>query len=272
MQCCKIGKMMLAGLALGVGLPAFTWTMMGRVRGEAPLAMTAADGQPPDRGRNNRQPPPPPDDDQQSGDNDRQPPGPPQGRRSDDGQGPGGDIRTNRMRRGWPLIPPPIERQLHLTSEQRKQVADLEKEVHGKLMSILTDEQKQKLKTIRMPFPPRRGMDRGDDNGGFDRGPQGERPRGNDRGDDSGSGRGRPPQGDGPPGNDDRPPPPDDLGGPPAALGLTLGLRQSVTNGTDQGIQWYPTWDSGLRAARESGKPILLVSAAPHCAGIPGIW
>jgi hypothetical protein len=27
-----------------------------------------------------------------------------------------------------------------------------------------------------------------------------------------------------------------------------------------------------LRAARESGKPILLVSAAPHCAGIPGIW
>jgi hypothetical protein len=27
-----------------------------------------------------------------------------------------------------------------------------------------------------------------------------------------------------------------------------------------------------LRPARESGKPILLVSAAPHCAGIPGIW
>jgi hypothetical protein len=263
--------MMMAGLALGFGLSVLTWTTTGRVRGEEPVAATSADGQPPERGRNNRQPPPPPDDDQRSGDDDQQPPRPPQGqRRPDDGQGSGGEIRTRGIHRGWPLIPPPIERQLHLSGDQRKQVAELEKEVQGKLMSILTDEQKQKLKTMRPPFAPRRGMGPGDDRGGFGRGPQGDRARGNDRGDDSGSDSGRPPQGDRPPRDDDRPPPPDDLGGPPAAIGITAGSRSNVTDA--QGIQWYPTWDSGLRAARESGKPILLVSAAPHCAGIPGIW
>src|SRR5262245_20803153 len=124
MQCCKIGKMMMAGLALGFGLPVLTWTMVGRVRGEPPAGLNAAEDQPPQRGRNNRQPPPPPDDDERSDDDGQQPPGPPEGRRSDDGQGFGGDIRTNRLHRGWPLIPPPMERQLHLTSEQRKQVAD----------------------------------------------------------------------------------------------------------------------------------------------------
>ena len=38
------------------------------------------------------------------------------------------------------------------------------------------------------------------------------------------------------------------------------------------GIQWYATWESGLREARRTGRPILLVSAAPHCAGVSGCW
>ena len=37
-------------------------------------------------------------------------------------------------------------------------------------------------------------------------------------------------------------------------------------------IQWYATWDSGLAAAKATGRPILLVSAAPHCHEAPGIW
>lgn len=37
-------------------------------------------------------------------------------------------------------------------------------------------------------------------------------------------------------------------------------------------IAWYGTWESGLKAAKTSGRPILLVSAAPHCHGISGIW
>jgi hypothetical protein len=38
------------------------------------------------------------------------------------------------------------------------------------------------------------------------------------------------------------------------------------------GIQWFATWESGLDEANRTGKPILLVSAAPHCAGVSGIW
>lgn len=38
------------------------------------------------------------------------------------------------------------------------------------------------------------------------------------------------------------------------------------------GIQWFATWKAGLAEAQRTGKPILLVSAAPHCAGVSGIW
>lgn len=38
------------------------------------------------------------------------------------------------------------------------------------------------------------------------------------------------------------------------------------------GIQWYATWESGLREAQRTGRPILLISAAPHCAGVSGMW
>jgi hypothetical protein len=41
---------------------------------------------------------------------------------------------------------------------------------------------------------------------------------------------------------------------------------------TAGGIQWFATWESGLKEAERTGRPILLVSAAPHCAGVSGIW
>jgi hypothetical protein len=41
---------------------------------------------------------------------------------------------------------------------------------------------------------------------------------------------------------------------------------------TGGGIQWFPTWDAGVAEASRTGRPILLVSAAPHCAGVSGIW
>ena len=37
-------------------------------------------------------------------------------------------------------------------------------------------------------------------------------------------------------------------------------------------IQWFATLKAGLAEAQRTGKPILLVSAAPHCAGVSGIW
>ncbi len=41
---------------------------------------------------------------------------------------------------------------------------------------------------------------------------------------------------------------------------------------SDAIIQYYATLDRGLAEAKRTGKPILFVSAAPHCAGVSGMW
>jgi hypothetical protein len=38
------------------------------------------------------------------------------------------------------------------------------------------------------------------------------------------------------------------------------------------GIQWFTTWEAGKAEAVRTGRPILFISAAPHCAGVSGIW
>ena len=40
----------------------------------------------------------------------------------------------------------------------------------------------------------------------------------------------------------------------------------------DQRIAWYGTVESALSAAERTGRPILVMSAQPHCRGTPGIW
>ncbi len=37
-------------------------------------------------------------------------------------------------------------------------------------------------------------------------------------------------------------------------------------------IAWHGTWQAGLAEAERTGKPILLVSAAPQCHNVPGVW
>ena len=37
-------------------------------------------------------------------------------------------------------------------------------------------------------------------------------------------------------------------------------------------IQWFATLTRGLAVAQRTGKPILFASAAPHCAGVSGMW
>jgi hypothetical protein len=46
--------------------------------------------------------------------------------------------------------------------------------------------------------------------------------------------------------------------------------KEGTTNSA--AIQWYATLDRGLAEAKRTGKPILFVSAAPHCAGVSGMW
>lgn len=39
-----------------------------------------------------------------------------------------------------------------------------------------------------------------------------------------------------------------------------------------KGIAWIGTWEAATAEAGRTGKPILLLSAAPQCRGIPGVW
>lgn len=72
--------------------------------------------------------------------------------------------------------------------------------------------------------------------------------------------RPRPPMG-GPGGPPDMPPPPREAGGKDEPQAKEIG-----------GIQWFATLDAGLAEAKRTGKPILFLSAAPHCGGIAGLW
>lgn len=57
-----------------------------------------------------------------------------------------------------------------------------------------------------------------------------------------------------------------------AVLGMASALPAQKAGAEGGGIQWYAVWEDGLRESRASGKPILFLSAAPHCAGVSGIW
>ncbi len=46
----------------------------------------------------------------------------------------------------------------------------------------------------------------------------------------------------------------------------------AAQNSSTAGIQWFATIASGFAEAKRTGRPILLISAAPHCAGVSGIW
>ena len=38
------------------------------------------------------------------------------------------------------------------------------------------------------------------------------------------------------------------------------------------GIAWYGVLTEGLAEAKRTGKPILFITAAPQCNGVPGMW
>lgn len=38
------------------------------------------------------------------------------------------------------------------------------------------------------------------------------------------------------------------------------------------GIAWYGVLKDGLAEAKRTGKPILFVTSAPQCNGVPGMW
>ncbi|MFT7669667.1 MAG: hypothetical protein ACI8X5_002372 [Planctomycetota bacterium] len=40
----------------------------------------------------------------------------------------------------------------------------------------------------------------------------------------------------------------------------------------DSRIVWYSVWEDAKAEAKRTGRPILLMSAAPRCNEVPGMW
>ena len=57
-----------------------------------------------------------------------------------------------------------------------------------------------------------------------------------------------------------------------AALAQGFGPPPGPIPSAQGGIVWYGTLRTGLAEARRLNRPVLLMSAAPHCHNIPGIW
>lgn len=60
-----------------------------------------------------------------------------------------------------------------------------------------------------------------------------------------------------------------------ALIALSLGQGLAAVHAEPQRsekIAWFGTLDAGLLAAAESNRPMLLISGAPHCHGVPGMW
>lgn len=56
------------------------------------------------------------------------------------------------------------------------------------------------------------------------------------------------------------------------AIGTVFLLTSLAVAEIPAGISWYGMLDEGLAVAQRWQRPILLLSAAPQCAGIPGLW
>ena len=158
-------------------------------------------------------------------------------------KGPGGDKKGPPM--GFELgkvLPPHIADTLELSEDQLKQIADLEKDVKSKLTKILTDGQIKKVEASK-------GLGKMDGKEGKDKDGKGKDGKGKDGKGDKGK------EGAAPDKKSSQPRP----------------AMDSKLQKPSQ-IQWYASLDGGLKEAQRTGFPILLLSAAPHCAGVSGTW
>ena len=69
-----------------------------------------------------------------------------------------------------------------------------------------------------------------------------------------------------------------------AALSTSLTYALDEKGATDVGredlaskpepakIAWFGRWDDAREESERTGRPILLMSAAPQCSGTPGMW
>ena len=173
----------------------------------------------------------------------------------DEKKGPGGDKKGPPM--GFEIgkvLPPHIADTLELSEEQLKQIADLEKDVKAKLTKILTAGQVKKAEASK-------GLGKMDGKDGKD-----------GKGKDGKDGKGK--DGKGKDGKDGKGKDSSDKGKDGAAPDKKSPPRPDMDSKLQKPskIQWFASLDGGLKEAQRTGLPILLLSAAPHCAGVSGTW
>jgi hypothetical protein len=59
---------------------------------------------------------------------------------------------------------------------------------------------------------------------------------------------------------------------PPLAAQESAPRPAPAPKATTAEIAWFASWESGLAEAQRTNRPILLMSAAPQCHGVPGMW
>ena len=57
-----------------------------------------------------------------------------------------------------------------------------------------------------------------------------------------------------------------------AAHGQGFGPPAGPIPSAQGGIVWYGTLKAGIAEAKRLNRPVLLLSAAPHCHNVSGIW
>ena len=60
--------------------------------------------------------------------------------------------------------------------------------------------------------------------------------------------------------------------GPTASIAGNAPAPAQKTAASTGGIQWFTRLKDGLAEAKRTGRPILFLSAAPSCGGVPGVW
>ena len=55
-------------------------------------------------------------------------------------------------------------------------------------------------------------------------------------------------------------------------MGATYGGSVPSSKKVVSGIAWYGVLQDGLDEAKRTGKPILFITAAAQCGGVPGMW
>ncbi len=58
----------------------------------------------------------------------------------------------------------------------------------------------------------------------------------------------------------------------PSPAGASYGGSVPSSRKVVPGIAWYGVLTEGLAEAKRTGKPILFITAAAQCRGVPGMW